>query len=386
MPRINFSSFDYYPDLLCSVGEHMGYRHLSAADKDRILPIFQLSRRGSAPDLTEVRQAIRDSAGDRPFILDLDSRIAPDPYEAQNPQNPAQEARRLAQERAAQASYNAELESLLDPTDGFANWRRTVATFPNAIPMLKFNDPDAEGLSILRQAALLARDGGSLAIRFREDDSESAADTIATLASVLDSIDQLLIILDCGQHRQRLDDRVEFLQRTMRGILAGLEIGQRSRVRAVCMSNSFTAPNNDLFATRTNLDWRIWRRAREGFPFAYGDYAATPRPAAHSSFIPRDWRATVVYPLAESWTIYRHPDAGDETGYVSGTQELLEREDFEPAPDTWGTNLIRRAAAGTAQDELSARFWYAAKVNIHIHRQIQHAATMVAEASDDDEL
>lgn len=152
------------------------------------------------------------------------------------------------------------------------------------------------------------------------------------------------------------------------------------------MSNSFTAPNHDLFKTRPNLDWRVWRRAREAFPFAFGDYAATPRPNSHSSFIPRDWRATVVYPLAESWTIYRHPDATDETGYETGSEELLLREEFEPAPEIWGTALIRRAAAGNAQEELSARFWYGSKVNIHLHRQIGHAAQMAAEASDDDDL
>lgn len=227
MVRENFSNFYYYPDMLCSVGEHMGYRQLPDNDKDRILPIFQLSRRGSAPNLNDAKLDIRTSTGERPFILDLDARIAPDPYAAQNPQNPAQEARRVAQERAAQTSYNAELADLLDPSDGFSRWRETVEEFPNAIPMIKFSDLASESLSILRQAAMLARDGRSLAIRFKEDDSDFAAETIATLATVLDSLDQLLIILDCGQHRQRLDDRVEFAQRTIRSIVSSVEISQR---------------------------------------------------------------------------------------------------------------------------------------------------------------
>lgn len=62
MPRINFTEFPYYPALQLSSGEHIGYRELPVGDKQRLLPIFELSQRGDETNLKKPRGCAFPSA------------------------------------------------------------------------------------------------------------------------------------------------------------------------------------------------------------------------------------------------------------------------------------------------------------------------------------
>lgn len=388
MPRTDFAPVTYFPDLLAARSEQMGYRRLSDEDKDALLPIFGLTHRRGSPDISDAVQLITDSAQGRPFLLDLDHRPAPPPYEARNPTDPAADARRVEAERDIQERYNALLAQLLSPNDGFAAWREIVSQFPSAVPMLQHSDLQSEARSILRQAALLSRDGASIGLRIRRGAASGASQLIAQIISILDEPGQLLIILDCGQGRIHLPDRAAFARDTIQTILGELDVTQQPGVRAVCMSNSMLQSNHDLMRTLPNLDWRIWRSAREVFPFAFGDYGAIPRSAAHSAFIPRDWRATVTYPLAESWLIYRSPNMNDPEGWVEGAQAIASDDAYPPPPEAWGSTLIAAAVGGSLDGANSARFWTAAKVNLHLHRQIRYSAAQLSDpggAGENDE-
>jgi hypothetical protein len=379
MPAVDFAPFPYFPDLLATGSEQMGYRRLSDEDKDALIPIFGLTHRRSSPDLSDAIQLITDSAGARPFLLDLDHRPAPPPYEARNPADPDAEARRVEAEREVQERYNGLLAQLLSSTDGFAAWRDVVGRFPNAIPMLQYSDLQSEARNVLRQAALLSRNGASIGLRIRRGAAEAAAQVTSQIISVLDEPGQLLIFLDCGQGRIHLQDRAAFARDTIQLILGELDVAQQSEIRAVCMSNSMLQPNHDLMRSLPNLDWRIWRSAREVFPFAFGDYGAMPRAAAHSSFIPRDWRATVTYPLPESWLIYRSPNTNDPAGWIEGSEAITNHADYAPPPDAWGAALVAAGADGNIDGAESARFWTAAKVNLHLHRQIRYSAAQLSD-------
>jgi len=47
--------------------------------------------------------------------------------------------------------------------------------------------------------------------------------------------------------------------------------------------------------------------------------------------------------------------------------------------------MIEQAANGNLEGLNSARFWYATKVNIHIHRQIAYSAEQLEAGASDDE-
>lgn len=384
MPIVDFSQFPYYPALRCSTGEHIGYRLLGGDDKDRLVPIFELSQRGNSPSLDQSITFIQHSVEGRAFMLDLCRDPAPDPHISANPRDPAADAQRVQQEQEARDAYNGLLARLLDPADGFAAWRQQAAAFPNAIPILQYTDAATQARSILRQASFFARTT-SIAIRIRESDSHHIYEVVSQIISILESPDRLLIILDCDQGRRYLTRRSDFAKAAISRITDGLDPRQIALVRAVCMSNTFTKPNHDGLRLYHNYDWNIWREARQSFPFLFGDYAATHRFRRMTTFAPSDYRSTVVYPLDDAWLVYRHQDLNDEIGWTTGAAEIVEHGRYRPVPDVWGAGVIQRAANGDTADVAASRFWHAVKVNIHIHRQIGVAAANIAALDGDND-
>jgi hypothetical protein len=92
-----------------------------------------------------------------------------------------------------------------------------------------------------------------------------------------------------------------------------------------------------------------------------------------------------VYPRDEEWLVYRHPDASDPQGWQIGSAAVTAHARYNPAPRVWGVQVIERAAAGNLAGIDAARFWYGAKVNIHIHRQIPFARQTIGEYGLDDD-
>ena len=63
----------------------------------------------------------------------------------------------------------------------------------------------------------------------------------------------------------------------------------------------------------------------------------------------------------------------DIDGWVRGAQAINAHDQFDHFPDCWGGLLLRRAFNGDTAGVQSARFWEAAKINMHMHRQIAYS-------------
>ena len=177
MPFIDFSSFTYYPALCCSDGNHEGYRALERAEKEALMPIFELGQSRHDPNLDSAIELVRSSAADLPFILDLSKSAAPPAYE---PKSGA--TQKTLTEREATKTYNALLENLLNPSGGFAAWRKLTESFPNCVPILQFTDASTQAEDILKQCKSLVKGGGSVAIRITQS---SAADVYPLLPKLI---------------------------------------------------------------------------------------------------------------------------------------------------------------------------------------------------------
>lgn len=369
MPNIDFSAFNYYPSLLSNTAEHLGYRRLSKGDKNNLLPIFELSHRRNASDFGAAIDLIQESAGQRPFILDLEKTQAPPPYISKKPKDPKQDKVRFEKELQAQQNYNAALKELLKPDDGFLNWRSLSAKFPTAAIALQFTNATSQGKHVLQQATELLEDGKSLVIRIGLDSTGDQA-LAAKLISHIPDPSLLLIVVDCQQGRTHLPKRASFAQAAIQNILSNIEAKKRSKIRAVCMSNSFMKPGHEGLRDYANLDRKLFSKAKEVFPFVFGDYSSMHRFHPRNNYMPPDWLASVALPTNDSWLLYRHKNLNDKEGWIKGAEKILQHAHFKSAPDVWGTDLIREAAKGNIEGVDSARFWSAARVNIHLHRQI----------------
>ena len=81
MPDVDFASYTYYPALQCSFAEHLGYRQLSEDDKNKLLPIFELSQQTyEDKDFAGPLDQVKTSANGAPFILDLCKDPCPPPF------------------------------------------------------------------------------------------------------------------------------------------------------------------------------------------------------------------------------------------------------------------------------------------------------------------
>jgi hypothetical protein len=384
MQTINFADYPYYPTMRCDPSEHIGYRWLHNDDKMMVLPIFELCHYGKRPSIEKSIDQITTSVGERLFILDLCHDPAPPPYVSSNPKDEQADAKRYAEEKEAQSAYSDFLGEMLNPSDGYIAWRNFVSVFPNAIPVIQHTDTDVTGLQSLRQASMLSKNGRKIAIRLKLTDEKAASNKVIQILSILDSPEQLLIIVDCGQGRLSLKRRIEFARTVIGEIVDGVDTKMRAGIRAVCVSGSYPDPDHQGVKVFNNEDWNIWKEASEIFPFQFGDYSAMNRKIKKSTYMPNKFVPVVSYPTNEAWTIYRHDVLSDYSGWSAGSKVIVKHETFEPAPDTEGVRLINLAAKDSADDAQSSRFWIAAKVNMHIHRQIYYAASMLSGSENDD--
>ncbi len=382
---MNLSNYYYYPSLLSGWSELTAYRELSDLDKRRILPIIELSRRRNASDLEAAQSDVSSTFANRPFILDLDKRPAPAPYISKMPSDPLAETLRVEQETASQRSYNAILQRLLNPTNGFSAWRELVAEFPNAIPTLQYDDVVTQGRQILRQAAFLSSEHQNFVFRIRRDGVEHALEIAIQIAAILRDPGQMLIIFDCGQGRIEVKEKERFVIEGVQRITAEIELPYRSSFNFVCMSNSFPTLAHNGLTSKSNIDRRIWQSVRDIAPVAFGDYAAVNRPNAYASYMVWDWRATVVLAKNTSWNIYRHINAKDPNGWIEGAQSLVADVSFPGVGDCWGNDLIAAASEGNITLVDAPRFWHAAKINSHIHRQIMFSPSDLGTDEEGDE-
>jgi hypothetical protein len=164
----------------------------------------------------------------------------------------------------------------------------------------------------LRQAAQLSKDGyARLAVRITQETNEALFSVIGQIAAILDSASQLLIIIDCGQGRQRISERAEFAKLAIARIHEEMEPSQALVLTAVCLNDSYTSPPDGILKLYESCSWHLWSQASEKLPFLFGDYGSNYRYKKTNTFMPRDWKAQVVYPMEEAWLVYKHPDAQD---------------------------------------------------------------------------
>jgi hypothetical protein len=371
MPIVPFGSYDYVPVLGTTEVERLAYGNLRSETRAGILPLFELTRHRSAETL-DTSVVLVQEAVDAPFLLDLDKRYAPPPYQSSHPANPAVEQQRVVRETAENDAYNAYLNGLLSPANGFENWRSMCARFENAVPVLQCTNIASQANAVLRQAALLSQGGNSICIRIGQTNFEALIAVAIQILATLPSSGQMLVIFDCGQGRRGIGDKVDWVVHCLNLLLSGLESDQVTGISIVCMSNSYPQMNHDGLRVVENYDRQIWLEAYQHFPFHFGDYAASSRSANLSAFLPRSFRATVVHTSNDYWIVHRHQNADDPQGWIEGSAVVMGHDQFEPI-DSWTDGVIAAAAEGDVAGMDSPRPWHAARVAGHIDRQFRYS-------------
>lgn len=351
---VNFEDFTYYPALRTRPAEMLGYQELAGDVKDNLLPLITLGAWPKQPGVASSLSSAKSALGDRPFILDL---TREPPYQ------------------------NNEVQELLSPTNTFKSWLTFVAANPLAIPVVQMTKatrlPD-----FIRQTRKLA-ELSQQRVAFRIVDLAADTTRVVSALSALDSAEQAIVILDLG-----------LVTRDTMGAYIAASIGVINEIRedvpdatiAVIASSFPSSVTSYLDKDSGGTRGTIPILERELFEeigsdaCIYGD---------HSSIHPKvpittggKYTPRIDYPMAESWEFERRPDT-DAQGYVSAAKALIRSYPEIKRNSCWGAQKVVSAAAGLIDKMKTPSSWIAARVNMHITRQLGLSQTSYTQPDDD---
>jgi hypothetical protein len=373
--KIEFSKYPYVPSILADPIGGLAYEKLDTRSRRGILALFELCWHPRARGFDTSLDIVSSVPAHVPFLLDIDKRLAPEPYKSSNPRDQLADQLRYNMDVAAKKEFDAELNRLYQPSSGFFNWRELVNRFPNAVPVIQVTNVLEQRDSVLRQAELLCVGGASAAYRVTPTHVDATCSLAADILLRLRDPRQLLIIIDCGQGRSRVPKRSAFVAYVIQAIRDRVGATITKGLRAVCMSNSFVVPGGKGLCFRANHDWDVWERVSTEVYLAFGDYAGSQR-SAHSPYRPGGWIPTVTHALDRGWLIHRHANKNDPKGWVAGCKIVRGDARFMQT-DSWCDKVIRETAASGLAELDKQRAWHAARINGHIERQLGHAKRLV---------
>lgn len=335
----NFDDYPYYPAIRTRPAELTGYRNLSDEQKDRLLPLVTL---GSWPrqDGVDASMAETEQALDgRPYMLDL----------------------------TREATYQlSEIRGLLDDSDDFSAWRKFIKKFDNAIPVIQMRE--AKIPRITRQTRAFVEAGRKVA--FRIVDFRSDTPKVAAALAALPSTDSALVIIDAGYIR----DSFEAVSIACADVINEIREDIDDAIITL-ISSSFPASVVSLAdpdsGGQRGLISMLERPLHEGLGgddvCIYGDHSSI-----HARVYPTSggrYSCRIDYPLYDGWAFERRTDCKSD-GYIDCARSLIQTYPEIEDDDTWGARAIVRAAEGDIDGMKTAAMWIAARVNMHIARQL----------------
>lgn len=337
---IEFESFNYYPALRTRPAEVKGYSELSEAEKSQIIPIFTAGIWPRQSELSASLEKIKEAANGNPIILDLTT----------DPNYSCEEVRRLR-----------------DCTNNFQAWKKFIKQQDaKIIPTVQIT-PESKLSHVIRQAREFEGLGNKLAFKIRNF-GEDTIEIIAAL-SALDDVENALIIIDAGYIRETLPSSLagcvtainEIRDEVPDAIISVISTSFPASVVPFLDANS-KGKRGLISMLETKLHAAIGSDAA-----IYGDHGSI-----HSRvYIAKGGRYTprIDYPLNDAWVFERRPET-NSMGYIDAARELTEAYTEIEDDESWGAEMIRQAASGEIDGMKTPASWIAARVNMHLSKQI----------------
>lgn len=344
---IQFDNQKYYPALRTRPAEMDGYSQLAPSIKDQLLPIITLGAWPRAEGLDQSLSSALGALDGRPFILDLTQEVT---Y-----QRPA-------------------LHSLLSPSDNFAAWRSFVGGVEGAVPVVQ-TPANVKLAQIIKQARAL--EGAPIGrVAFRIIDFVLDTPRVLSALASLDDPSQALVIVDAGYIRETMSASLSACVNAINEIRAEIPesiITVLSTSFPATVTSHLTSESAGTCGSLSILE-RELHSAIGNDAAIYGDHGSIHSKVYLTTggrFMPR-----IDYPLSDAWEFERRPGK-DSSGYIDAARAMLERFEAIQEEDTWGAERIRKAAAGDIEKMRTPARWIAARVNMHISRQLELSGELV---------
>ncbi len=337
---IDFGDYPYFPSLRTRPAEITGYANLRPQIKKGLVPIMRVGAWPRCDDLSESMDQLVKASEGNPFILDV----------------------------TREAMYqNGSVHALLDPKDDFKPWRDYVKSFKQAIPTVQFSQM-ARLPQIIRQTRQL--EALDRRIAFRISDFQADTSRVITAMSAMDDPKNALIVIDAGYIRETMAASIAACISSVNDIrdeIPSAEIAVISTSYPASVT-SFLQPPGQATSGVVNILERDLFEAIGSDVVIYGDHGsihARTKAATGGKYTPQ-----IDCALYDAWLFERRPNSDGE-GYIDAAKAILDQWNDCATDDTWGAEMIRKAATGDVAGMKSRSHWIAVRVNLHLTRQYE---------------
>lgn len=344
--------------------ELSGLKELPAASKDRLTPLLLLAPWLATTPLSRAIEKFEESYPSRPYFVDVDTY-----YRVNDNNNEAKELwARLAHK----------------PAD-LAAWWDLLSDYPNANPCLLMAEQTME--SVRKQINWARENHRAFCLRMNLGEGGAGIppwmpELVAELAD--EGANDYAVVFEFGWVEDAL---------TVAALASGYTntffsvIPAEVPVAVSCTSfpRDFTVFDGAVDNPFTNRQLIASVQQGTNHPrIIYGDWgSARPRSYGHAS----QPKKRIDYPTDGSWIFARNN--GEEVSFLVAAQRIVGSNSWSGNLGIWGEQLIEGTAQGQAFAIDTMPKMYAARINIHLHRQAFYGdlpppGNLDEEWSDDD--
>lgn len=338
---------EYVVTLCIRPAELSGLKELPGTTKDRLTPVVLLAPWLATTPLSRALDKFEESYPARPYFLDVDTY-----YCIKEKPNEAKEL------WARLAAKPADLDA----------WWRLLANYPNANPCLLIAQQSIENV---RDQIVWARENNRtfcirLNVNLEERIDSGIPQWLPTLVTELaqEGATDYAVVIEFGLVQDALlaaGDASGYISTIFSEIPPTIPIA----ISCTSFPTDFTPYDGAVERAFTNRELiaqvrRVTNRPR----IVYGDWGTTrPRSYRHAS----QPKNRIDYPTDASWVFAR--DQQESVAFQKAAARITGSKYWSGALGIWGEQLIEGTADGQAFAIDSMPKMYAARINIHLHRQ-----------------
>lgn len=340
-----FENHGYFPILSVKPAEMTAIDNLPSTDKRKLLPVISLKKWATSKSLDNSIDKIRKCMGERSVILDLGLPISG-------------------------TGADKELSKLRSPRGGFSDWVSFLGDHPQCVPTVQAHSGDPN--AIRKQVEALLRLGRGLVLRFRQ-----AANWNTNLMEAITNLDtrgaSILCIFDVGQIYSSSDLTLLASSVSSAAENVATLLAPASPTMAIAGSSfpsDFVSINResakiDIQERRLHtLVNEVSERSALAPRFRYGDYGSV---FAGERGFAQTVAIRVDYPSQAKWIYHRREH---ENPAKSAAVAIMQEPEWDDRLVIWGSEEIRRAAAGNVSGLERQGSWTAVRIHLHLHRQL----------------
>ncbi|UYK80392.1 beta family protein [Xanthomonas sacchari] len=343
MRNSKFDAFRYAPIIEVRPAEMLALETLPEKDKDLLAPVLKLRPWAASLELNKSIGRVKSAYGGRPCFLAL---AELDFSEVTRP-------------------VHIDLRKLADPRDGFRAWCAYFENEGNSqfIPCAQITHPE-EFLPQVKSLAKLNRGLGIVV----ESEALPYAENIAERLLEAEVEGDVMFMLDYGKQNAGLVNMASLIRDRLAKISKIIPNATLS-ISASSFPDGFVGVESQAIFERQAYNFI---KGEMHFPLIYSDRGSARAerqlggggaPAPRVDYADDNW-----------WYFYRSGDESKKrlSRYQEMAKEVMKSPQWDPKLRIWGTQMIERTALGDENAITSPPRATAARINIHLHRQLHY--------------